>query len=495
MVKKKSTDKDKIIKDLKKQLDKLTKEYLKGRKKKMKDPKKYKKVKDNIMKRTGLAQSQGDIEKLIAMLRGGGGGGGGMGGGGGQKPAQPIIQQTPATIGTISDRITPKPKKASKDPTKSWTDMTESWKNLKDRYENDTLTEKDLKDLYKKTKTFASMVDENIPTAENLLIMYGVGRGMYNYLKRFMNNNRPQGEPPLTTTTTTTTPPPTEPPTTPPTDTPPPPTPTDTMDGNNPVVPDITGEGWAQYLLDNQQKISTGLTMGVLAGGAELGRRMMGLRREQRDLNVAVAGLEGRILAEANRRVGEAIGAGVATGLRRAVRDNPLESDRPGLESTEDMREQIQTGQQEVEQAETTLERLTRMGNERGGYNPRPRDGAVGQFRDRDLTNQARGQYAEAEQSQIREQYTPNIPQGLVRGVGGVGDAEAMAEGAELLEGAEPPTERAMRARNRGTGLMRDYSRQTMTTGDMIRLMRDDSSMSMTTGEQAVEDVFEEMGF
>ena len=65
MVKKKSKDKDKIIKDLKKQLDKLTKEYLKGRKKKMKDPKKYKKVKDNIMKRTGLAQSQGDIAMAV----------------------------------------------------------------------------------------------------------------------------------------------------------------------------------------------------------------------------------------------------------------------------------------------------------------------------------------------------------------------------------------------------------------------------------------------
>ena len=490
MVKKKSKDKDKIIKDLKKQLDKLTKEYLKGRKKKMKDPKKYKTMKDNIMKRTGLAQSQGDIEKLIAMLRGGGGGGGG----GGQKPAQPIIQQTPATIGTISDRITPKPKKASKDPTKSWTDMTESWKNLKDRYENDTLTEKDLKDLYKKTKTFASMVDENIPTAENLLIMYGVGRGMYNYLKRFMNNNRPQGEPPLTTTTTTTTPTPTPPPTEPSTDTPPPPPPTEAMDGNNPVVPDITGEGWAQYLLDNQQKISTGLTMGVLAGGAELGRRMMGLRRERQDLNVAVNGLEGRLRAEANRRVAEGIRAGVAGGLRRIVN---REMNRPGLDSTEDLRQQIQTRQSGIEQAETRLEQMNRMGNEDGGYIRRPRDEAVGQFRDRDLTNQARAQSNLAEQSQIREQGGIDIPQQLVERVGGagVGDAEAMAEGEQFLEGAEPPTERAMRGRNRGTGLMRDDSRQTMTTGDMIRLMRDDSSASMTTGEQAVEDVFEEMGF
>lgn len=456
MVKKKSTDKDKIIKDLKKQLDKLTKEYLKGRKKKMKDPKKYKKMKDNIMKRTGLAQSQGDIEKLIAMLRGGGG----VGGGGGQKPAQPIIQQTPATIGTISDRITPKPKKAGKDPLKSWEDMSESWTNLKDRYENDTLTEKDLKDLYKKTKVFATMVDENIPTAENLLIMYGVGRGMYNYLKRFMNNNRPRGEPPLTTTTTPTTtpteptPPPTEPPTEPPIDTPPPPPPTD-IGGANPVVPDTTGEGWAQYLLDNQQKISGGLTMGLLAGGAELGRRMMGLRREQRDLGTAVGLLQERVIQQGGQMVDDMVGEGLR------------ELTRTGLESTQDMGERIQTIQRGIEQTETRLEQMNRMGNEAGGFVEnlsRNRD-AVGQFRDRDLTNQARGQYNQAEQSQIREQDTPNIPQGLVRGVGGVGDAEAMAEGAELLQGTAPPRERDMRAVNRAftTGMARDDSMTTLT--------------------------------
>jgi len=140
---------------------------------------------------------------------------------------------------------------------------------------------------------------------------------------------------------------------------------------------------------------------------------------------------------------------------------------RPGLDSTEDLRQQIQTRQSGIEQAETRLEQMNRMGNEDGGYIRRPRDEAVGQFRDRDLTNQARAQSNLAEQSQIREQGGIDIPRQLVERVGGagVGDAEAMAEGEQFLEGVGELNPRALRGRNREYqgGLMRGDSMTTLT--------------------------------
>ena len=97
---------DKEIKSLKTKLKEIMDKYLKKRKKETKDKAKYNKIKKTIKKKGESASSKSEIEKLINMLKQGVVSGSGRIG-----PTQPIVQQIPATIGTIQDRIASAQKK------------------------------------------------------------------------------------------------------------------------------------------------------------------------------------------------------------------------------------------------------------------------------------------------------------------------------------------------------------------------------------------------
>lgn len=185
----KKDKKDTEIDILKKQLMELTKKYLKKRKKETKDKGKYKKIKDRINKRTGLAQSQSDIQKLIAMLSRGVSSG---------TSQQPYIQQTPATTGTISSRIsTDKKKTTPQDPIKLWRELKKNWSDIKDKYKSNTITREDIVNIWNKAKKLATAVQDNsLLLVGEIVAMYGVGKAAYEYLMRFINKHKPSTENP-----------------------------------------------------------------------------------------------------------------------------------------------------------------------------------------------------------------------------------------------------------------------------------------------------------
>ena len=182
---------DKEIKSLKTKLKEIMDKYLKKRKKETKDKAKYNKIKKTIKKKGESASSKSEIEKLINMLKQGVVSGSGRIG-----PTQPIVQQIPATIGTIQDRIASAQKKKDVgDPFKEWRDLKNTWVNVKDKYNNDTLSTQDIKNIYEKAKKFVSTIQDNSLLALGTIIsMYGTGKAAYDYLKRYINRNRPSTE-------------------------------------------------------------------------------------------------------------------------------------------------------------------------------------------------------------------------------------------------------------------------------------------------------------
>jgi len=213
---KKDDEQDKEINLLKNQLKTVMSKYLKKRKKETKDKKKYSKIKSTIQKKGQRATSKGDIAKLIALLKQGIMTGGKTG----ATTVQPVIQQTPATTGSIADRVSKDKKKTVGDPLKLWREVKKNWENVKDKYNNNTLTRDDLVNIYKKAKELAVAVSDNTLLAiASITTMYGIGKRAYEYLRDFINKHRPLTETALSTETTTTTPtPPPTPPTPPPTD-------------------------------------------------------------------------------------------------------------------------------------------------------------------------------------------------------------------------------------------------------------------------------------
>ena len=186
VVKKKKTEKDKKeIEKLKKKLKALTAKYLKDRKKRIKNPKDFKKIQDDIRTKVSQANSQQDLAKLIALMG---------------KGSQPL---TPATTGTIQTRlnkqnISNKQKKEKKqDLADTYREIKVDFSNLQDKYNNGTIQVEDIKSLYSKTKGFANDIQQELPSLRDIMGMYQSAKKTYDYIKRFLNRNRPAQENPI----------------------------------------------------------------------------------------------------------------------------------------------------------------------------------------------------------------------------------------------------------------------------------------------------------
>lgn len=247
MVVSKDKKQDKEIAKLKKKLKELSKKYLAKRKRELKDKVKYNKVKNTIDKRVGLSKTPNDIQTLTNLLQRG------ISGSSSIRPApipqpQPVIQQTPATTGSIADRVSRQPKKTEpQDPLKLWRELKTNWTSLRDKYNNDTLTRQDIVNLYNKAKRLAVAVkDDTLLLVAEIVAMYGVGKKAYEYFMRFINRNRPSTENPVDLTSPATPPPP--PPDagsgTPPTPPAPPSPPDDTI----PFMGERRGDGMGRFV-------------------------------------------------------------------------------------------------------------------------------------------------------------------------------------------------------------------------------------------------------
>ena len=234
VVKKKKTEDKKEIEKLKKKLKSLTAKYLKERKKRVKNPKEFKKIQDNIKSKVEQASSLRDLSRLIILM-------------GGRGSEQPILN--PSTIGTIQSRLNRQnilnqktqkgdssdlnqkkekkdssdlnqkkekqdfsdlnqkkqkqdssdlnQKKEKQDLADSFREIKSDFNNLKDKYNNGTIQVEDIKSLYSKTKEFANDIQEELPSLNSLISMYKTGREIYQYIRRFLNNNRPAQENPI----------------------------------------------------------------------------------------------------------------------------------------------------------------------------------------------------------------------------------------------------------------------------------------------------------
>ena len=246
---------DKEIKSLKTKLKEIMDKYLKKRKKETKDKAKYNKIKKTIKKKGESASSKSEIEKLINMLKQGVVSGSGRIG-----PTQPIVQQIPATVGTIQDRIASAQKKKDVgDPFKEWRDLKNTWVNVKDKYNNDTLSTQDIKNIYEKAKKFGGTIQDNSLLAMNTIIsMYGTGKAAYDYLKRYMNRNRPSTENVVTVDDLPQpSPSPSPPSPSPPSPSPSPPSPSPPSPSPiNEELPPMRGEGLQRFATGNRDMIS-----------------------------------------------------------------------------------------------------------------------------------------------------------------------------------------------------------------------------------------------
>ena len=376
------------IDKLKKQLKALSVKYLAERKKRT-TPQQYQKVKKDIEGKVNNASSQTDLIKLISLL-----------GGKGSQPTTTTIT-TPATQGTIKSRTEASAKKASKDEAdkvveayRGWKGLKERIENFKDKYNNGTLTLEESAGLYKDIKKFAKGIYEELPTWEQTLAVYeggtAGGKKLMDYLKRFMNQNRPANQEPVDLSADTTaeqrsqtrpTPPP--PQAQAPTPTPPPPqaqAPTPTP----PPPPPIADEPLFPATL------LAGL-VGIGGIGPYLYNRFLNNRQGENDRLVRRAQEQGWIVGAEGigGGVGRAVARGVvagglAEGLNRADRQ---ELDRDGLDSSQDLRQRVADNVEEMEARDTP--ELAREWLERREIRSR--------FRNRDAEREARGALGEAQ--------------------------------------------------------------------------------------------------
>ena len=187
VVKKKKTEDKKEIEKLKKKLKSLTAKYLKERKKRVKNPKEFKKIQDNIKSKVEQASSQQDISKLLTLL-------------GAVKQNQPINEVSKGTIQSRLNReniLIKKKEQKKQDLADSYREIKSDFINLKDKYNNNTIQVEDIKNLYLKSKGFANNIQEELPSLSSLMTMYQSAKKTYEYIRRFLNNNRPAQENPI----------------------------------------------------------------------------------------------------------------------------------------------------------------------------------------------------------------------------------------------------------------------------------------------------------
>ena len=269
MVEKSKKDKDKEEKKkLKKKLKELSKKYLQGRKKRTKDPKKFKQIQQDINRKVDTAQSMTDINRLMSLL---------------QKP----LPRTTAEIGTIGQRLSKAVEQDLKSSSvvENYNNFKAKLSNAKDKYNNETLSWEDIDNIYKSGKSFGQSIQTDIQTLGGLKTVYDAtsagAKKAYDYLTRLLNRNRPSGTnafnpsgeqaPPP--------PPPTQTPPPPPTTQAPPPPPTE-----EPRVVQPPREDTESYLRRGLNVITNPvLGAGLLGLGANylMGRQRIRQLREQ----------------------------------------------------------------------------------------------------------------------------------------------------------------------------------------------------------------------
>ena len=261
MVEKSKKDKDKEEKKkLKKKLKELSKKYLQGRKKRTKDPKKFKQIQQDINRKVDTAQSMTDINRLMSLL---------------QKP----LPRTTAEIGTIGQRLSKAVEQDLKSSSvvENYNNFKAKLSNAKDKYNNETLSWEDIDNIYKSGKSFGQSIQTDIQTLGGLKTVYDAtsagAKKAYDYLTRLLNRNRPSGTNAFNPSGEQASPPP------PPTTQAPPPPPTE-----EPRVVQPPREDTESYLRRGLNVITNPvLGAGLLGLGANylMGRQRINQLREQ----------------------------------------------------------------------------------------------------------------------------------------------------------------------------------------------------------------------
>ena len=177
----------------------------KGKDKKKSKIKPKKEPKKKIIKKKDKKKkipTKPTTDQLLKLLSGGGGGGGGgsvIEGRGLGQALQTMPQLTPAVLGSIGDRMRQGVSKTIVgDPVKEYRELREQLSNARKKYNNDTLDDEDIVNLWNSAKDLSSTVYANLPSLQTLLAMKEGAKGVksaYNYLVRFLNRNNPTNLP------------------------------------------------------------------------------------------------------------------------------------------------------------------------------------------------------------------------------------------------------------------------------------------------------------
>jgi len=416
VVKKTDKKQDEEISNLKKKLKELSKKFLKKKKKETKDPKKFKKIKERLQKRQE-SNNPNDLRSLLSML-----------GTSIQKATNQPIQQAlnPTQIGTTASRILKGEleKNIKGDPLKDFSNLKSSLINVKDKYNNNTLSVEDINNLYDKAKDFSSSVQQNLPSKEQLITMYGTGRLAYDYFMRFINRNRPSNtnpvnidQPPPSNQAPPTPPPP--PPQSPPS---PPPTQNNqeqTQEQAQEQPQEQQRQTYTDYLTNMMPSMKMGIGLGALASGGMVLRNRLRARRINRDIEVARNELAVR-------------------GLGQTVGNFGRELARRNLEARNDIQDNINNLERTKDMFTQALERQRRQREQQGSSEisrERP------PLREQQVEREARMEYGQADLDGLRtarsagDQFRqPRERRKSVTGRVGKKEMEAMREGEEFVE-------------------------------------------------------------
>jgi len=409
VVKKTDKKQDEEISNLKKKLKELSKKFLKKKKKETKDPKKFKKIKERLQKRQE-SNNPNDLKSLLTML-----------GTSIQKTTGQPIQQAlnPTQLGTTASRILKGEleKNIKGDPLKDYSNLKSSLINVKDKYNNNTLSVEDINNLYDKAKDFSSSVQQNLPSKEQLITMYGTGRLAYDYFMRFINRNRPSNTNPVNVNQQQPSNEPTPTPPPPPPQSPPTPSPSSAPTQTNQEQPQQEQpqqerQTYTDYLTNMMPSMNMGIGLGALAGGGMMLRNRLRGRRINRDIEVARDELAVRGLGQAVGNVG-----------RELVRRN--------LESAGDIQDNINNLEQQQERTDMFSKALKRQ-REQQRTSEVSRDRPP--LREQQVEREARMEYGQADLDGLRGARSEGDQFRQPRPRVGKRETEAMREGEEFVE-------------------------------------------------------------
>jgi hypothetical protein len=370
----KTSDK-KTIEALKKQLRIITEKYLNDRKKRTKDPEKFKVDSDRIKKKVDNAKSPENISRLISMLSSG------------KSPSvitappqQPQAPSIPSTRGTMSDRIN------TENLSKKYDELLNKWNNL------DYSDEKKVREFYRDFKGFGeNMADFGFDRYkfykkgyDDIKLLVGGLDSLVRKMYSTMSGSRPEGTDPPNNPTPTPPPEPTPPPPPEPTPAPAPAPPPEPTPEEQTPTPTPTPPPTTEYLKDTLSSlVNPGLAVAGLAAAGTIGGGLIYRNRNRiRNNNAQVVRQQERL---------QDIVAPLATGLaeRAALRglggdltglfpptegegELNIESfqsrrnrDRTGLDSRVDMQQNIENTQDSTAQAREFLEENVRLSRER----------------------------------------------------------------------------------------------------------------------------------